>query len=99
MLESSFNVEVEMFAVSEMPTKLKKVAIVLAPELEEALENYARRSKRSLSNSASILLEQALIMTGDLTKPVDRKESRGGKRPNSGRRKTKKTDEQPDTDV
>jgi hypothetical protein len=76
-----------MFAVSEMPTALKKVTAVLDPDLQAALENYAARSKRSLSNAASILLEQALIVTGDLPGPIVREEKRGGKRPNAGRPK------------
>jgi hypothetical protein len=81
-----------MFAVSDMPTKLKRVDVALDAELQAALESYALRSKRSLSNAASILLEQALIVTGDLPAPIERKESRGGKRPNAGRPKAKSDD-------
>jgi hypothetical protein len=76
-----------MFAVSDMPTKLKRVDVALDAELQAALESYALRSKRSLSNAASILLEDALIRAGDLPAPIERKESRGGKRPNAGRPK------------
>jgi hypothetical protein len=75
-----------MFAVTEMPTALKKVTAVLDPELQAALEKYAARSKRSLSNAASILLEQALIVTGDLPGPIERQEKRGGKRTGAGRK-------------
>ena len=82
-----------MFAVAEMPSKLKKVNVVLEPALQAALEDYALRSKRSLSNAASVLLEQALIVTGDLPKPLERKEKRGGKREGSGRPKVKPEDE------
>jgi hypothetical protein len=75
-----------MFVVSDMPTKLKRVDVALDSELQAALESYAARSKRSLSNAASILLEQALIVTGDLPGPIVREEKRGGKRPNAGRK-------------
>jgi hypothetical protein len=79
-----------MLAVSDMPTKLKRVDVALDAELQAALEKYALRSKRSLSNAASILLEQALIVTGDLPGQIERKESRGGKRTGSGRPKAAK---------
>jgi hypothetical protein len=82
-------------AIAEMPavpTKLKKLTIVLDPELQAAIEAYALRSKRSQSNSASILLEQALIVTGDLPAPIERKELRGGKRSGAGRPKVKPGD-------
>jgi hypothetical protein len=84
-----------MFAIAEstpVPTKLKKVTAVLEPELFAALEAYAHRCKRSLSNQINIILEQALIGTGDLSTPLVREEKRGGKRPNAGR-KPKATDE------
>jgi hypothetical protein len=86
-----------MLAVSEMPTALKKVTVVLAPDLQAALEDYASRSKRSLSNAASILLEQALTVTGDLDAPIVREEKRGGKREGAGRRK-KASDERKPTE-
>jgi hypothetical protein len=82
-------------AIAEMPavpTKLKKLTIVLAPELQAAIEAYALRSKRSQSNAASILLEQALIVTGDLPEQIERKESRGGTRANAGRPKASPAD-------
>jgi hypothetical protein len=69
-----------------MPSKLKKITVILDPELEAALESYALRSQRSLSQSASILLEQSLIVTGDLKQTIDRREKRGGKRVNAGRK-------------
>jgi hypothetical protein len=72
--------------VCVMPTKLKRVDVALDPELQAALEAYSLRTKRSLSNAASVLLEQALILTGDLTGPISREETRGGKRPNAGRK-------------
>ncbi|MFM2431745.1 MAG: hypothetical protein RLZZ511_2958 [Cyanobacteriota bacterium] len=75
-----------MLAVRDMPTKLKRVDVALDAELQAALEKYALRSRRSLSNAASILLEQALIVTGDLAGPIEREEKRGGKRPNAGRK-------------
>lgn len=78
-------------------TRLKRVTVVLDPALQSALESYALRSRRSQSNAASILLEQALIVTGDLPGPVDRSETRGGKRPNSGR-KPKTESDRPSTD-
>jgi hypothetical protein len=78
-----------MLAVSDMPTKLKRVDVALDAELQTALEKYALRSKRSLSNAASILLEQALIVTGDLPSPIDREEKRGGRRSGAGRPKVK----------
>ncbi len=77
-----------------VPTKLKKLTIVLEPALQKAIEEYASRSKRSQSNAASILLEQALIVTGDLPAPIEREEKRGGKRPNAGRPKAS-GDEEP----
>ena len=72
--------------VCDVPTKLRRVNATLEPELYAALEAYANRCKRSLSNQVSVILEQALINTGDLPGPVDRQEKRGGKRPNAGRR-------------
>lgn len=72
--------------LARMPTKLKKITVVLDPELEEALERYAQRCQRSLSQSASILLEQSLMVTGDLKSAIDRREKRGGKRQGSGRK-------------
>jgi hypothetical protein len=76
-----------MLATEKMPTALKKVTVVLDPAIQAALEAYAARSRRSLSNAASILLEQALIVTGDLEGPIVREEKRGGKRENAGRPK------------
>jgi hypothetical protein len=76
----------------KVPTKLKKLTIVLDPVLQEAIEAYALRSKRSQSNAASILLEQALIVTGDLPAPIEREEKRGGKRSGAGRPKVQPTD-------
>jgi hypothetical protein len=81
--------EVHMFAIAEstpVPTKLKKVTAVLEPELFAALEAYAHRCKRSLSNQINIILEQALIGTGDLSTPLVREEKRGGRRANAGRK-------------
>jgi hypothetical protein len=72
--------------VCDVPTKLRRVNATLEPELYAALEAYANRCKRSLSNQVSVILEQALINTGDLPGPVDRQEKRGGKRPNAGRK-------------
>lgn len=88
------NLSVDLPAV---PTKLKRVNVTLEPELFEALEAYARRCKRSLSNQVSVVLEQVLISTGDLTGPLEREERRGGKRPNTGR-KTKGEADHPTTD-
>ncbi len=76
-----------------VPTKLKKLTIVLEPALQAAIEAYASRSKRSQSNAASILLEQALIVTGDLPSPIEREEKRGGKRSGAGRPKGKSDDD------
>jgi hypothetical protein len=84
-----------MFAIAEstaVPTKLKRVNVTLEPELFAALEVYAQRCKRSLSNQVSVILEQVLISTGDLPGAIVREEKRGGKRPNAGR-KPKATDE------
>jgi hypothetical protein len=75
-----------------VPTKLKKLTIVLEPSLQRAIEDYALRSKRSQSNAASILLEQALIVTGDLPAPIEREEKRGGRRDGAGR--PKKSDDE-----
>lgn len=75
-----------MATIVRMPTKLKKITVVLDPELEQALERYAMRCQRSLSQSASILLEQSLMVTGDLKCAIDRREKRGGKRQGSGRK-------------
>jgi hypothetical protein len=72
--------------VCEVPTKLRRVNATLEPELYAALEAYANRCKRSMSNQVSVILEQALINTGDLPGPVDRQEKRGGKRPGAGRK-------------
>ena len=65
-------------AYKPVPTKLKRVNVTLEPELYAALEAYARRCKRSLSNQVSVILEQVLINTGDLSGPIDREERRGG---------------------
>ena len=78
-----------MLAISDLqtvPTKLKRVNVTLEPELFAALETYARRCKRSLSNQVSVILEQILISTGDLDAPIQREEKRGGVRPNAGRK-------------
>jgi hypothetical protein len=85
-----------MFAVYEVPTKLKRVNVTLEPEIYRALEAYAQRCNRSMSNQASVILEQALINTGDLLAPVTRQEKRGGKRVNAGR-KAKEKKEAEDT--
>ena len=77
-----------------MPSKLKKITVVLDPELEEALERYALRCQRSLSQSASILLEQSLMVTGDLKRAIDRREKRGGKRQGAGRKPEDNTSEE-----
>jgi hypothetical protein len=70
-----------------VPTKLKRVNVTLEPELYAALESYARRCKRSLSNQVSVVLEEVLVKTGDLPSPIEREEKRGGKRSGAGRPK------------
>jgi hypothetical protein len=70
-----------------VPTKLKRVNVTLEPELYAALESYARRCKRSLSNQVSMVLEEVLVKTGDLPAPIERKEKRGGSREKAGRPK------------
>jgi hypothetical protein len=78
-----------MLAIAEsthVPTKLKRVNVTLEPELFAALEAYAQRCKRSLSNQVSVILEQVLISTGDLPGAIAREEKRGGKRANAGRK-------------
>lgn len=70
-----------------VPTKLKRVNVTLEPELYAALEAYARRCKRSLSNQVSVVLEEVLIKTGDLPAPIEREEKRGGRRSGAGRPK------------
>lgn len=77
-------------ATCNVPTKLKKLTIVLEPALQAAIEAYALRSRRSQSNAASILLEEALIRTGDLLGPIEREEKRGGRRKGAGRPKKSK---------
>jgi hypothetical protein len=72
-----------------VPTKLKRVNVTLEPELFAALESYARRCKRSLSNQVSVVLEEVLVKTGDLPAPIEREEKRGGKRSGAGRPKAK----------
>ncbi|MBW4526797.1 MAG: hypothetical protein KME18_16690 [Phormidium tanganyikae FI6-MK23] len=78
-----------MYAVAGsefVPTKLNRITIALEPELYEALQAYSSRSRRSMSNQISVIIEQALIATGDLKVPIARVEKRGGKRPNAGRK-------------
>lgn len=85
--------------VLSMPSKLKSVNVILEPELQKALEAYALRSQRSLSQSSSILLEQALIVTGDLKGPIERVEKRGGRRYGAGRRKSSQSDNEPQSEA
>lgn len=73
-------------AVKPVPTKLQRVNVTLEPELYKALEACSERTRRTLSNQISIVIEEFLLKTGDLKEPVDRRKH-GGKRPNAGRPK------------
>jgi hypothetical protein len=73
-------------AVKPVPTKLQRVNVTLEPELYKALEACSERTRRTLSNQISIVVEEFLLKTGDLKEPVDRRKH-GGKRPNAGRPK------------
>jgi hypothetical protein len=75
-----------MYAVSDMPTKLKRLSVTFEVELFQALEAMADRNKRSMSNQINIILEQALLASGDLKTPIAKTETRGGKRANAGRK-------------
>lgn len=84
-----------MYAIAgsdHVPTKLNRITVALEPELYEALQAFSNRSRRSMSNQISVILEQALIATGDLKAPIARIEKRGGKREGAGK-KSKKTDD------
>ena len=70
-----------------VPTKLQRVNVTLEPELYKALEACSERTRRTLSNQISIVVEEFLLKTGDLKEPVDRRKH-GGKRPNAGRPKS-----------
>lgn len=70
--------------------KLKRVSLVFHPEIHEALRDYATRSGRSMSDRVSVVLEDFLLKTGDLKRPIIRAENRGGARI--------KTPKPPDTD-
>ena len=76
-----------------VPTKLRRIAFAPQPAVYEALERYAARTKRSMSNAADYFVEQMLIQTGDLAAPIPKPETRGGRREKAGRKP--KTDEQP----
>jgi metal-responsive CopG/Arc/MetJ family transcriptional regulator len=83
-----------MFLVEPMPTELKRLSVTFETELYQALERLSTRNKRSLSNQVSVILEQALLASGDLKAPIYRQESRGGKRENAGRKsKTEENDD------
>lgn len=84
-----------MYAIAgldQVPTKLNRITVALEPELYEALQAYSTRSRRSMSNQISVILEQALITTGDLKAPIARVEKRGGKRPGAGKPKKAEQD-------
>lgn len=92
-----------MYAIAgldQVPTKLNRITVALEPELYEALQAYSTRSRRSMSNQISVILEQALIATGDLKAPIARVEKRGGKRPGAGKPKKseRKDDRESSTD-
>jgi hypothetical protein len=87
-----------MHLMAPMPTKLKRVNVTLEPELFEALEAHASRCKRSFSNQVSLILETYLTQTGDLEKPIERKEKRGGRRNGAGRRKSQ-SDTEPQSEA
>lgn len=83
-----------MYAIvglDQVPTKLNRITVALEPELYEALQAYSTRSRRSMSNQISVILEQALISTGDLKAPIARVEKRGGRREGAGK-KPKRTE-------
>jgi hypothetical protein len=73
-------------AVDTVPTELKRVSVVLENEIHQALLSMSGRNKRSLSNQISVILEQALIASGDLKSPIFRAEARGGRRAGAGRK-------------
>jgi len=91
-----------MYAISDLgsvPTKLKRVSVVFDEQVHQALVAYAARSKRSLSNAVSVLVEQMLVTTGDLAAPIPKAETRGGSRPGSGRKpKSDESDEGDESD-
>lgn len=43
-----------------MATKKPKISIYLSDEQKEALEDWAKREKRSISNLISVLVDEAL---------------------------------------
>ncbi|UBF26417.1 hypothetical protein K9N68_33795 [Kovacikia minuta CCNUW1] len=92
-------IKVNMYALeTPLPTKLKRVACPLEPAVYDALVRYAARSKRSLSNSVALFVEQMLITTGDLVTPIPKIETRGGFREGSGRKPRTESSESDQTD-
>ena len=89
-------------ATASMPTNKQRLTLNIPAELYEALESCAGRANRTLSNQATIALEEFLLKTGDLSAPVKlalqgrpRKtdaeplpESRGGKREGAGKKRS-----------
>lgn len=83
---------------SAMPRTTR--AFRLDERLLEALDRLALKGNISANKYLENLLMSHAKQLGEI--PMDAEplgDPRGGKRPGAGRRKTKKTDEQPDTDV
>ena len=57
-------------ATASMPTNKQRLTLNIPAELYEALESCAGRANRTLSNQATIALEEFLLKTGDLSAPV-----------------------------
>ena len=57
-------------ATASMPTNKQRLTLNIPAELYEALEACAGRANRTLSNQATIALEEFLLKTGDLSAPV-----------------------------
>lgn len=88
-----------MYVVNEMPTKLRRLSTAVDPVVYEALAAYSARSRRSISNLLAMIIEQALISTGDLAAPITKPETRGGPRRGAGRKpKTEATETNINTD-
>ncbi len=53
------------------PTETTTIQVILTVPVRRALERRAARERRSLSNIAAVILEDALIESGDLPQRVE----------------------------
>lgn len=86
-----------MYAVQdqEVPTKLRRLSTAVDPTVYEALAAYSARTRRSVSNLLAMIIEQALVTSGDLAAPITKPETRGGARKGAGRKpKADETEDQ-----